>query len=205
MQDKFDKYKTLIKANLLPLALGIIGLIFFGCGLIWLFFGSQSASRDIIFEPATENSKPNSAKIVVDIEGAVLKSGVYTLSSDSRLKDALVAAGGLSAEADREWVAKNLNLAVRLSDGAKIYVPAKGEAQRDTSIKSIKGSTDVAGGQININSASEGELDSLPGVGPVTAQKIIAGRPYASIEDLLNKKIVGSKVFSQIKDRITVY
>ena len=63
----------------------------------------------------------------------------------------------------------------------------------------------IANSQININAASEQELDSLPGIGPIYAQKIINGRPYSSIDELLSKKIVGSKVFEEIKEKITVY
>jgi competence protein ComEA len=69
--------------------------------------------------------------------------------------------------------------------------------------QNVLGAADTSGGgQININSASEKELDNLPAIGAVTAQKIIAGRPYGSVEELLQKKIVGKKAFEQIKDKI---
>ena len=58
---------------------------------------------------------------------------------------------------------------------------------------------------VDINTGSQSQLEALPGIGPVTASKIIAGRPYNSVDELLSKKIVGSKVFNQIKDKITVY
>ena len=94
-------------------------------------------------------------------------------------------------------------MAEKLSDSQKIYVPHVSE---NTDIQSQTvgvGSSQIS--LININQAAAGELDSLPRVGPVTAQKIINSRPYSRIEDLLNKKIVSSKVFSEIKDKIAVY
>lgn len=112
----------------------------------------------------------------------------------------MIAAGGLSARADREWVAKNLNLAMKLTDGAKVYVPAFGENA------GAPGSSEaLVSGTININTGSASELDGLPGVGPVTAQKIIDNRPYSSVQDLLSKKAVNQKVFDNIKDKISVF
>lgn len=213
MQQAIEKYLPIIKKNILPLSLGFFGLIFLGYGLIGLI-GSSDSSKSIIFEPGNDSNLSSDApskedktlKIVVDVEGAVLKPGVYTLSSNSRVSEAIIAAHGLSGNADRDWLVKNLNLAAKLTDGAKIYIPRMGEA-----LKSAMGGTGITsttGGestQININTASEDLLDSLPGVGRVTAQKIINGRPYSSIDDLLSRKIVGSKVFQEIKEKISVY
>jgi len=211
----FIKKYPFLKRHWLPITLGFFGLIFLGYGLIVLF-GSSDSAKDVVFEPqdasvlSSESSSATSQlrQLVVDVEGAVLKSGVHYVSSDSRLQDALIAAGGLSSDADRDWVTKNLNLAVKLTDGAKIYIPRIGEDVKGTTplrqgFAGQAGST--SSDQININTASEQSLDSLPGIGPVTAQKIINGRPYSSIDELLSKKIVGSKVFEQIKEKITVY
>lgn len=199
IQDFVDRYSPFIKQNLLSIALGLFGLMFFSYGLIVLIGGSKSASDEVIFEPGDGQVLNSSkTKITVDIEGAVLNPGVYNLSSDSRLKDAFVAAGGFSQSADKEWVAKNLNLAAKLVDGEKIYIPKVGE--KTTGITG-----NLPSKQININKASIEELDRLSGVGIATAQKIINGRPYISIDDLLNDKIVGSKVFEKIKSKITVY
>lgn len=174
-------------------------MIFFAYGLIGLFFSNKSASEDIVFEANSIQQNPSEAKtIFIDIEGAVVVPGLYKLPQDSRIQDSLIAAGGLSATADREYIAKNLNLATKLTDGAKIYVPSIGEAV-------IGGAVLNSSSQININTGSQSGLESLPGIGPVTAAKIIEGRPYGSIDELLSKKIVGSKVFNQIKDKITVY
>ena len=209
----FIKKYPFLKRHWLPIALGFFGLIFLGYGLIVLF-GSSDSAKDVVFEAqedsvlSSESSSSSTSQLrqlVVDVEGAVLKPGVHHVSSNSRLQDALIAAGGLSSDADRDWVTKNLNLAVKVTDGTKIYIPKLGEqeTERIKGIKSIKGGD--AEDQVNINTASEQALDSLPGVGPVTAQKIINGRPYGSIQELLSRKIVGSKVLEEIKEKITVY
>lgn len=189
------KYLPLLKKHWLPLSLGALGMIFFAYGLIGLFSSNQSASEEIVFEANEGSSETKS--IFIDIEGAVVRPGLYKLPADSRIQDGLVVAGGLSATADREHISKNVNLATKLVDGTKIYIPFVGEAV---------GGTAVPNGLININFASESQLkDGLLGVGPATAQKIIAGRPYGSVDELLTKKIVGSKVFDQIKDKVSVY
>lgn len=192
-----SKYSPLVKKNWLPLALGILGLMFFIYGLIGLFFTNKTASDEVIFEASSSKQNQSEAKtIFVDIEGAVANPGLYELPEHSRIQDALVAAGGIAAKADREYIAKNLNLAIKLTDGAKIYIPFVGEA--------VAG-IEAVDGLININTGSQAQLETLSGIGPVTAKKIIDGRPYSAVDELLNKKIVGSSVFSDIKDKITVY
>jgi competence protein ComEA len=205
IQELISGYKPLAKRNWLPLSLGILGMIFFAYGLIGLFSANKVGSRDIVFE-ANSSAKQSSEinTILVDIEGAVVKPGVYKLPQESRIQDGLVAASGLSARADRDYLAKNLNLATKLTDGAKVYIPAVGEAVGVMSMPNASSGV-VADGLVNINTSSESQLDALPGVGPVTAQKIIAGRPYNSVNDLLSKKVVGAKVFDQIKDKVTLY
>jgi len=88
-------------------------------------------------------------------------------------------------------------LAQKLTDGAKIFIPAVGENSQ-TDNQAVEG-------KININTASEAALDMLWGIGPATAQKVISGRPYQKTEDLLNKKIVKTNVWEEIKDKISVY
>ncbi len=206
----FERIKPFIKQNWLPLALGLLGLILFIYGLIALL-GSASNKSDLTFEPAKpalDSAQVNTQNIVIDVEGAVVKPGVYSLNQGARVQDALVLALGLSEKADRNWVEKNLNLAAKLSDGAKIYIPRLGEIQNSAvnAVLGVSSGTDIVGSSalINVNTASGAELDTLPGVGPVTAQKIINNRPYATVDELLSKKSVNSKVFSQIKDKVSV-
>lgn len=136
------------------------------------------------------------SEIVVDVGGAVINPGVYQLGTEARVNDALVTAGGLAQEADRDWVEKNLNLAQKLTDGQKLYIPVVEEKEKKGSSLTDK---------ININMASVAELDRLWGVGEATAKKIIENRPYGSVEELLSKKVVKSNVYEEIKDEVSVY
>lgn len=199
------KYLPLVKRHWLPLSLGILGMIFFVSGLIGLFADKQTGLDDVVFEASSKDKPAQMKTILIDVEGAVENPGLYKLPQESRIQDALIAAGGMAATADREYIAKNINLAIRLTDGAKIYVPFLGELITAPSVLSASSGEISVGSLININIASETQLDSLPGIGPVTAQKIIVGRPYGSIDELLNKKIVGAKVFDQIKSKISIY
>ncbi|MCL4386770.1 ComEA family DNA-binding protein [Patescibacteria group bacterium] len=191
-----DRLLEFIKNNLISVLLGLFGFILISYGLISLS-ASQNSSENLDLETSNElDSKESTNSIKVDVEGAVLHPGVYSFSSDARYKDALVAAGGLSAKADRAYVSKAINLAQKLKDGEKVYVAFEGSAPAATVLNS---------GTININMATESELDSLPGIGKVTALKIIQGRPYSQIEDLTSKKIISQSVFEKIKDSISVY
>lgn len=202
-----QKYSPYLRQYFVPLILAVLGLIFLGYGLIGYFVPKRD-TPDILFEAASDSAEPDTLQryaqnrqqkqIFVDVEGAVEKPGVYKLAVDSRMQDALIAAGGLGRGADREVVAKNLNLAAKLIDGMKVYVPYEGDKTVIVEANIMVG--DKAA--ININSASEQELDSLPGVGKTTADKIVSNRPYETIEVLVERKIVGQKVFEQIKDKI---
>ncbi len=184
----------------LPVIIGAAGLILLVSSLIYSAITDQPQDT-LVFDPEittqTKNSQ-ESQKIVVDVAGAVIKPGVYTLSQNARVQEALIAAGGLGKNSDRNWVAKNLNLAAKLIDGAKVYIPAIGEpsAQNQTGDGSI---------QVNINSASTSELEKLPGIGGVTAEKIISARPYGTVDELVSKKAVSNAVFEKIKEKVTIY
>jgi competence protein ComEA len=188
----------------LPLLLASLGLILFGYGLISLFINKQQSQDSFsqgLSQPSVASVTPT--LITVDVEGSVVSPGVYKLSEGAIIQDALIAAKGLSEDADREQVSKNINLAQKLTDSQKIYVPKIGETVSQIQQQALGAQPSLqTTGLININTASAVDLDSLPGIGPVTAGKIINGRPYANINDLLSKKIVTSKVFGEIKDKI---
>lgn len=194
-----DDFRHLILRNLVPISLGIVGLLLILVGLFQVFESNKKSEPEIVFEESKEEEL--AVEVIVDVEGAVIKPGVYPLSTDKRIVDALSAAGGLSDDADRAWVEKNINLAGKLTDGLKIYVPRVGEE-----VLSESNSSDTpgegTGPVINVNTASSAQLEELPGIGEVTAQKIIDGRPYATIDELLSKKIVGNATFDKIKDKI---
>lgn len=141
--------------------------------------------------------------LIVDVEGAVVDPGVHSVPAGGRVADAIAAAGGFSTEVDIAAAASALNLAERLTDGQKIHVPARGEV-----VTLPAGATQpppgATGGLIDINHASQEQLESLPGIGPVTAAKIIAARPFGAIDELDSRGVVGPSVMEQIRDLITV-
>ncbi|KKW09975.1 MAG: Competence protein ComEA helix-hairpin-helix repeat protein [Candidatus Gottesmanbacteria bacterium GW2011_GWB1_49_7] len=169
----------------------LVGAALIGSGMFWLKSGIGETRQ-----PEVVLSASSSAKLVVDVGGEVINPGIYELLPGARVEEALVAAGGLSAKADTDYINKYLNRAAKLSDGQKLYIPRVGaeNAQRST-----------RNAQININLAGQGELEGLPGVGPVTAEKIMAGRPYQNVSELVGKKIVGEKLFDQIKDLVSIW
>lgn len=141
--------------------------------------------------------------IAIHVSGAVLNPGVYELPEGSRANDAIEAAGGASEDA----VPDALNLARVLSDGEQIIVPTVEEQER-LEEAAVAGQTLDAGGKVNINTATVEQLDSLPGVGESTAQKIIADReengPFGSPEDLKRVSGIGDKKYEDLADLITV-
>jgi competence protein ComEA len=202
-----ERYLPLLKEHMLPIGLGIAGISLIGCGLIYLLV-TRSDSSEITFESAQQQviypTKTAQKEVLVDVGGAVRKPGIHKLPAESRMQDALLAAGGMSEKADHLHVSRGVNLAAKVTDGMKIYIPFQGETvgTAGDGVQSFLGAQ--TGGVININTAIEKDLDTLSGVGPATAQKIIGGRPYASVEELLTKKAVGKSVFEKIKDDVTV-
>lgn len=106
--------------------------------------------------------------------------------------------------ANSDYLAKNINLAQKISDGMKIYIPSGTET---VPIQTSSSQTSVNSTQpalMNINTASLADLDKLPGIGVVTAQKIIDSRPYLGLEELVTKKAVGRSVYEKIEGMITI-
>ncbi|MCL5411485.1 MAG: ComEA family DNA-binding protein [Patescibacteria group bacterium] len=192
-KDETINFWQLVENYKIPLILVLIGVVIFGFGLIFPLIFKQSTPS------LTIPSDQTSSQIKVDIAGEVMNPGVYELPSGARVENALDLAGGLTKEADNDWVAKNLNLAKNLSDGEKIYVPSK-SALRD--LGQVLGQPTT---KISLNSASTLELDTLPGIGEVTAKKIVSNRPYQSVEELRTKKVVSEGVFEKIKDLVRVF
>lgn len=146
--------------------------------------------------------------VVVDVTGAVTRPGVYRLPAGSRVGDAIDAAGGFSPRVDANRVATALNLAATLADGSQLHVPARGESlPGGAGGGSSSGASGAGSGTVNLNTASQSELEALPGIGPVTAAKIIESRattPFARVEDLRERKLVGEKAFEQLRALVTV-
>ncbi len=198
-----------LKSNILILLLGLVGLGFGAFGLYQLFAPHQTT--DILVQSESNSSEVRGVSdqkttVFIDIEGAVKRPGVYELENDKRLKDVVAKAGGLTKDVNTSFVAKSVNMAAKIQDGMKIYIPFIGEQapQIQESLNTGAGVAAQKSGLVSVNSASESELDTLPGVGPATAAKIVSSRPYASIDELLSKKAVGASVFSKIKDKISL-
>lgn len=205
-----------MKFNRQSLAMLLIGV---ALGVILTVVGMTLTNRTrpaaIIIQPPEMTPTPvgtaTPEPVHVYIVGAVLAPGVYSLSADGIVQDVIAAAGGFSAEARADLV----NLAQPLADGMQINVPADGEEEvrsQSVTIFSVPEASETSSGDniaiVNINTANVGELDTLPGIGPSTAQKIVDYRdengPFTSIDAILNVSGIGEAKFDQIAPYITI-
>jgi competence protein ComEA len=180
-----------------------IGVLFglLSAGLI-LLVSKPKPGRAILLRPA-----PTPHPVVINIDGAVVSPGVYTLPVQSRVVDAVEAAGGLAENASPGSV----NLAAELEDGSQIYIPARNLSQ-ETSAELVGIAVGISeSGEmislVNINQASLEALIGLPGIGPVTAEKIINYREdqiFTRIEEIQKVPGIGPATFEQIKIYLTV-
>lgn len=201
--------KKIIKKRPYLVTLGLLGGLLLAVGVFSVVvISSRTGTEELVIQKVGEADELGS-KLMADVGGAVIKPGVYELKGGARVNEALIAAGGLGETADREWVEKNLNLAAKVIDGQKIYIPSEGESNKVESNKDVPSlSNPPVGGfseKINVNTASVAELDTLWGVGEATAKKIIDNRPYGAVEELLTKKAVKNNVYEAIKNQITVF
>jgi competence protein ComEA len=176
----------------LLLAVPVLAVIGAGIGIVM-----RPSDAPVVVEAAEPSATPTPpAFVVVDVVGAVARPGVVRLPAGSRVLDALLAAGGMTGDADLFAV----NKAALLRDGMRIYVPKPGEQPPAGSLGS------PAESKIDINRASETELVALPGIGPSTAAKIARSReskPFARTEELQTRGLVTARVFADIKDLVT--
>ncbi len=139
-------------------------------------------------------SSPATSTVVVDVQGGVAEPGIRELPAGSRVADAIAAAGGYAMDADLEAAAAGINLAQPLVDGGQVRVPRVGDG---VAVEPSAGTGDPGGGSgggiVNLNTATPEELEALPGIGPVTVQKIVAARqerPFASLEDAVRRGVI---------------
>ncbi len=163
----------------------------------------------------TDDTPEKSNEILIHISGCVKEEKVVSLKNGSRIQDAINSAGGLTEEADLT----NINLAYILEDGEKIYIPKKGEEIPEDSTtycgssvganaSARPSSSSSKTSKVNINKANQAELETVPGIGPSTALKIINYRKengkFTSIEDIKNVSGIGDAKYEKMKEYITV-
>lgn len=197
--------------KIIGLALVIVAVVAFCGGNLYQEWRADGEGLTLVKEEAAANEEsaasasketPASGEVVVHVAGAVSAPGVYTLPTDSRVDDAVRAAGA-TADADLS----QLNLAQKLADGQKITVPAADEtpAPADNAAPSDSGQS---GALININTATREELETLPSIGEVRAQAIIAYREehggFRTTDELMEVSGIGEKIFADISPHITV-
>lgn len=195
-----------------------LGALVAGIPLVVTLFLAHAATTanappptaDLFAEPDTlpedqseaDRDQPNDS-IVVYVSGAVQRPDVYRLPVEARIKDLVLAAGGMSSAADAEQI----NLAEQLRDGQHIHIPRQGAAAPgDTA--ALPAPSNDAGGLVDLNRASAEELDALKGIGPALAQRIIEHRetngPFESVEDLREVKGIGETLYNAIAPLVTV-
>jgi competence protein ComEA len=168
---------TLTRTRALVLTLCVVGVVLVG-GRVLRPAAPHSTAPPLIRPRATARATP-AKLLVVDVAGAVRHAGLYRLPQGSRIADALARAGGATAHAELDLV----NLAAPVADGEQVLVPARGASG---AAPGGAGASPTA--PVDLNSATAEQLDALPGIGPVTAQKIVDYRqahgPFTSVDDL---------------------
>jgi competence protein ComEA len=185
--------------------------------LLGIFFGLLSSGLVLLLtsQPVGEPIKilppPTPSAILVHVTGGVINPGVHKLDPDSRVEDAIKAAGGFSPSADLSII----NLAAHINDGQKLVIPVKGEP-KPSDPSSITAPANTASNAktgdnlviININTAAIEQLDLLPGIGPAKAASIVAYREknggFNAIEDITKVPGIGQAIFEAIKNQISV-
>lgn len=187
-------FTSIQRKSLLALAILIIA----SSGVLFL----RGASEEIVAAEVTEIEMPDTVVLlVVDVAGAVLNPGVYSLPMNSRVIDAINAAGNVLKGAD----VSDINLARLLKDGEQVYVYAASRGS-SSSRSTARSAPPRNTGPIAINRASAKELETLDGIGPVLASRIIAYRnangPFVTLEALLEVSGIGPAKFAQFKEKI---
>ncbi|MCJ7823091.1 MAG: ComEA family DNA-binding protein [Armatimonadetes bacterium] len=184
----------------------LVLLLLLGAGVLVHAKGQHSVgagAREPVFVPAP--GEASRGEVVVDVAGAVARPGPWHLPAGSRLTDAIAVAGGLAPGADTS----GLNLAARLHDGERIVIPG---AQQPRSAAPKAAAIPQPARPISLNKASATELELLPGIGPVYAERIIAyrqqkvrqeGHGFETVDELLNVPGIGPKRFAAIRELVT--
>lgn len=216
--ERFFDYKSLLQNKQSVIRVAVIILLILASLFLFLYqTGDSGKEQKAAMQTESENLSEiktdiPSGYIIVDVAGEVQSPSVVELPIDSRVNDAIEAAGGLTKDAD----ISQINRAAALSDGEKIFIPAK-SAQTDVevdgdepNVRDYGADPDQAtqNGKININQAEASKLQDIPGVGPVTAEKIIAYRKenglFRKLEDLKKVSGIGDKTFEKMQPYICI-
>jgi competence protein ComEA len=194
MDDMDVRIPALSRRQLFGAAAAVVVLLLFA---IRHLGGGGSAAPAVTPLPAPARAKPAAAKLlVVDVAGAVRRPGLYRLRSGSRIDDAIAAAGGSTAKAQLDSV----NLAAPVADGEQVVVPGRGTAAAAPGAPAAGSSPSAP---LDLNSATLEQLEALPGVGPVTAQKILDYRQshgaFHSVAELQGVPGIGPAHMAQLK------
>ena len=168
--------------------------------LITALFVFRGSSQEVAAAPAPlEIESISTQTLMVDVEGAVVNPGVYSLPLNARVFEAITAAGGLKKGADTS----DINQARLLKDGEQIYVYPASSSARGVARPAMR-----KNGPIMINRATVKDFESLDGIGPVLANRIVSYRkingPFAAVEDLLKVPGIGQSKFAQFKEKLRV-
>lgn len=207
---------ALASPNILVAAAALVGAVLIGgAALVIALSGSDGSTVQgpgPAGEIALESRVPVGVVdvIVVDVAGAVVAPGLYHLGMGARVGDAIDAAGGFGPRVDVDRVGQELNLAATLADGDQVRVPSRDDPVaapgKGVGGSGGSGASGGSGGLVNLNTATQAELEALPGIGPVTAEKIMAARdetPFNSADELRERGLVGERTFEDIKALVT--
>lgn len=183
---------------LLLLVIAGVVLIVVGVSLLWK--DSNVTLQEPVFNAVqAAEQDPVATSIYVDVNGAINSPGIYKLNQGDRVAQAIQAAGGFHSKADVEYLAHEFNLAAEVKDGEKIYVFFEGEQPVLETTASAKTTN---GNGVSINTATKEQLDSLEGIGEKRAEAIIAARPYISIQELVQKKVLTENQLAAIEKEL---
>lgn len=217
LREKLKKFSWIDGLLFLGIFLVIVGIGMNFKNSFWEKADFKLMTKNISVTPRQQQSQLGeqttvevqvNSKVVIDVGGEVINPGVYELKNGDRINEALVAAGGLSAKADRDWVEKNLNKAEKLVDGQKIYIPNQVESRKlkveSEEILGVSTNNKI----VRINTATVEQLDTLSGIGPAIAGRIIDYRTknggFKDINELKLVSGIGDKLFEKIKDDVAL-
>lgn len=170
-------------------------------------YNSTQGKNPLPIAQEEQSKKSSYSSVVVHVSGEVNKPGVYHLKSGQRVIDAIEKAGGATGQGDLD----KINLAALLEDGQKVLVPSRQvvtQADQRSKKQAFPSSIKTSPALVNINTADEKELDSLPGIGPALAERIIQYREehgtFTAVEDLEKVSGIGEKKFLKLKELVTV-